>query len=38
MFQFLTVIFANVIGALEESGKRRAKHYINNFTDKGLWK
>lgn len=26
-----------VIQGLEESGKRRAKHYMTNY-DKGLWK
>lgn len=38
MFQFLTVIFNNVVRSLEISGKRRAQHYITHYNDKGLWK
>ena len=37
MFQFLIIVFNNMIQSLEESGKRRAKHYMTNY-DKGLWK
>ena len=38
MIQFLAIIFRNLIRSLEQSGQRRARHYITSYTDKGLWK
>jgi len=37
MFQFLSIIFNGLIKSLEESGRRRARHYMTNYKDKGIW-
>ena len=37
MMNFLTIVFQGFLKSLEESGRRRAQHYMTNYKDKGLW-